>query len=314
MTKNQQDFLDLFFNKGEGVCVSHNKLGWHAVSLEDLKKEKILLTSPNEKIDDIQITSDMINMISVNPVTPGERRMDTKVTSFRGFLIEMDDGKLSEQMKYIKESGLPFSACVFSGSKSLHFGIVLDKSLPSLSVYRMVSRWIVRILDKADNQTINPTRSIRFPDNKRRVYARAPEGGSKKIPMVVPFDERKPQKLVELKERVTQAELFTWLSKHKDKKPKIRKKKLLTNTPASFKKLSTWAKEELAEGVTCEKIGSRNKTWYALACELALANFSLDDTYSILEGYFTEEHDFTQSEWEYTVRRGYEKAFEQDGY
>jgi len=300
MTDEQHAFLKLFFEEGEAVCVSHNKLAWHAVPLRNLYEERITLVSPNEDIDDVRITPSMINMVAINPMTPGDRRTDENVTSYRSFLVEVDDGKLSEQMGYVRSTDMPWSACVFSGGKSLHFGIVLDEPLPSLTMYRHISRWILNIMEKADPLTLNPSRSIRFPGNKRRVYGHG---------LAAP-EERKEQRLVEIRHRVSQAELFSWLSGHKDKRPRVRRKKKISSTPPSFKKLPKWVRQELKEGVPGSKRGGRNKTWYSIAFEFAQQGFDIDDTFEILEDYFLEEHDFQQREWEYTVARGVKDALE----
>jgi hypothetical protein len=300
MNSNQIDFLKLLFEKDEGVCVSHNKYAWLSVPISDLHENKILLVSHREDIDDVPIKTDMINMIAINPVAVGERRMDLNVTAFRSFLVELDYGRLSEQKRYVEDIGMPYSVCVYSGNKSLHFGIVLEDPLPSLSMYKIVSRWILNIMEKADKQTLNPTRSIRFPDNLRRVYGNG----------VVPLEDRKPQHLVDLKKRITQKELFQWLSNHKDKKPKPERKRERPSGNPSFRKLEKWARDEIADGVPCQKLGGRNKTWYSLAAEMAIVGYSLDDTYSILGEYYSEESDFRESEWSAALKNGYHKGME----
>jgi hypothetical protein len=196
---------------------------------------------------------------------------------------------------------MPYSACVFSGGKSLHFAICLDTPLPNIELYRNISRWILNVVQGADQQTINPSRSIRFPGNMRRVYGKT----------VVPFEERKEQKLLVIKERISHKELFNWLSQYKNKKPKVVKTNKKISETASLKKLNKWAKTELSNGVPASE--GRNKTWFALSYEFCLAGYSLSDTYSILETYFAEEHDFSKREWEYTVNRGYQKCIEENG-
>ncbi|WP_214676866.1 hypothetical protein, partial [Escherichia coli] len=85
--------------------------------------------SPKEDKDVRFIKEDRINLIAINPIK-GWRR-DDQVTAFRTFLIELDDGSLEEQSKYVKEMDMPFTACIFSGNKSLHFAITLDQDLPT---------------------------------------------------------------------------------------------------------------------------------------------------------------------------------------
>ena len=299
MTEQQQKFLDLFIDMDESFCVSHNPFAYLSTTRENISKDEFWLKAPedSEKMVDSKITFDMINMLAINPIN-GPRK-DQHCTAFRGFLVEMDDGKLKDQMEYIEKLGMPYSCCVFSGSKSLHFGIVLDTPLPSLTSYRMVSRWILNVVKRADQQTLNPSRGIRFPGNLRRVYGEE----------VVPMADRKEQKLLKLNNRISQAELFEWLNKFKDEKPIIRStKNKRAKGAGSLKNLSPWAKKEISNDIPAQE--GRNKTWYALGYDFYLAGYSLDDTFSILEAYFVEEHDFSRREWEYTVTRGYRTALE----
>jgi len=307
MTEKQEKFLNLLMDEGETFCVAHNPYGYHSISRKDLNKPEFLLTPPEPSPEQLaegkylkpeNITLDMINMLAINPISGW--RDDRSVTSLRNFLVEIDDGPLKEQKEYMDKTGLPYSACVFSGGKSLHFAVCLDVPLPNIEAYKMISRWILAIVTRADQQTINPSRSIRFPGNKRRVYGKK----------VVPFEERRDQKLLICRERITQKELFNWLSKHKDKKPKINVRKKTISTNASLKSLSKWAKGEIKDGVPARD--GRNKTWFALGYDFCLAGFEINDTYSILEAYFAEEHDFTRREWEYTINRGYKKCIEEN--
>ena len=139
----------------------------HIVIPRDIAKKNKLKSANPEKVDDIFCSFEMINMLAINPIE-GFRR-DKNVTAFRSFLVELDDGKLSEQMKYVKNKNMPYSACVFSGGKSLHFVITLEEPLPSLNLYKQISKWILNVMDKADSQTSNPSRSVRFPGNLRRM-------------------------------------------------------------------------------------------------------------------------------------------------
>jgi len=307
LTEKQKKFLDLFIDPDETFCVSHNPYGYHSISREELNSNEFTLTPPEPTPEQVEkglylkpesITANMINMLAINPISGW--RDDKSCTAFRSFLIEVDDGPLKEQMKYIDSYGLPYSCCVFSGGKSLHFGIVLDVPLPSITAYRMVSRWILSILKKADQQTINPSRGIRFPGNLRRVYGKK----------VVNASERKEQKLLILKGRISQKELFNWLNKYKEHKPVVRTRKKTMASKPSLKNLSVWAKKEIKAGVPAND--GRNKTWFALGYDFCLAGYELDDTYDILESYFTEEHDFIRREWEYTINRGFNKCIEEN--
>jgi hypothetical protein len=163
MNNIQDNFIKLLFEKGETICVSHNQFGYHSINIDDLYKDKITLISPNGRENDINFSQ--INLIAINPIS-GFRR-DDNVTSYRSFLLELDEGSLKEQYDYIEKLKLPNSACVFSGNKSLHYLITLEKPLISKQIWQFYNNWILNVVSKADQQLKNPSRSIRFPMNRR---------------------------------------------------------------------------------------------------------------------------------------------------
>ena len=284
MKKITKSFLELFFNPGETICVSADKYAYHSVDQDELN-EPILLISSNEKVAPKYITEDSINLVALNPIKGN--RNDSNVTGFRSFLVEMDDGSLKEQKDYIENSGLPYSICVFSGNKSLHYGIVLDVDFSSINLWRFTNQWILNILKKADQQTKNPSRSIRFPDNIRI-------DGKKKL-----------QALVDIKGRVSKAQLSEWLNQHEDKKPIIDKpiRRKVEGGMPSLDKLSESTIDCLDNGVQTE----RNQTWFKMACDFANAGFEIDATLRFLENHFEEEVDFKRSEWEICIKSAYKR-------
>jgi len=277
-------FLNLFFNKGETICVSDCSGGYHSINQEDLNGD-ITLISPREGKKDRIITENDINLVAINPVK-GWRR-DENTTAYRTFLVECDDISIEEQMEYIKNMEFPFSYCCFSGGKSLHFALVLDRDIPGEHIYRHTYQWILNILTQADQMTKNPTRSVRFPNNIRK--------GTSNI-----------QKLMYLGERISEDKLTRWLNRHPDKAPKPLVRKHRATKP-NVENINTWAKVALKEGVHNQE-GSRNQTWMALGCEMALNGFSLEDTVYYLEGYFEEQSDFRQREWQTAIESGWNYA------
>lgn len=287
MTETTARFLNLFFEPGETISVSPNKYGYHSIEQSDVAGD-ITLISPKEDLAPVVISEKDINLIAINPVN-GWRR-DENVTKFRSFLVEIDTGTLEEQKQYIKESKMPYSVCVFSGNKSLHFGIVLDEPLPSISMWRFYNQWLLNTLPKTDQQLKNPTRCIRFPGNRRA-------NGKQLI-----------QALVEMNGRVKQEDFFRWLFEHEDKKP-VSRKRMLTDDDIfpgmpDFDKLPKDVKEHLANGVT----SSRNATWFYIACRMAEKGFSFNQTMSYLEGKFQEETDFPRREWENCLKSAFKRV------
>lgn len=162
MKEVHKEFLNLLFDKEETICVSDCAGGYHSISQDDLLGDITLVSPKVEKLDRTIKASD-INLVAINPIN-GFRR-DKEVTAFRTFLMELDEGSLSEQKKYMDTMEVPYSICIFSGNKSLHYGIVLDKPLANKAIWSQINLWILNILKQADQQCKNPSRSIRFPGN-----------------------------------------------------------------------------------------------------------------------------------------------------
>jgi hypothetical protein len=283
MREMTQQFLNLFFDAGETICVSDCQGGYHSIPQ---KLDRITLVSPKEDKKDRIITESDINLVAINPVK-GWRR-DKCVTSFRSFLVELDEGSLPEQKKYVEDLGLPYSICVFSGNKSLHYGIVLSENLAGESVWRFTNKWILNIVKKADQQTLNPTRSIRFPGNIRK------DG------------KQLMQALVEMKRRISPDELYAWLNQFPECKPKPKKQRTQRRKLSGTRRenLAKWVMPVLESGIYSE----RNNTWFKVACAFAHAGYGQDDAEDILSEYFQEESDFKEYEWKSCIASGFKKV------
>jgi len=284
MIETTLGFLSLLFDKDETVCVSPNKYGYHSISQNDMN-EAITLISPKEGVNPMFISEKSINLIAVNPIK-GWRR-DSNVTKFRSFMVEIDTGTLEDQKKYIEESKLPYSACVFSGNKSLHFAITLDEALPNIDMWRFYNKWIMNILTETDQQILNPSRSIRFPGNKRH------DG------------KQLTQSLVSLKSRISQEDFFRWLFEHEDKKPVQKRERYESpyTDIASLDRVPKSVHNMVGSGV----LDNRNATWFYIGCCFAEAGFSLEATIGYLMGAFQEENDFKRQEWEGCLKSAYKR-------
>ena len=283
LKKMTETFLDIFFDKGEQICVSDCNGGYHSIEQE---LDNITLVSPTEGKDPRDIKESDINLVAINPVS-GWRR-DKNVTAYRSFLIEMDEGSIPDQKKYIESIGMPYSMCIFSGNKSLHYGIVLDENVINADMWKFVNQWILNVVDKADQQCINPTRSIRFPGNQRK-------SGKKLI-----------QSIVDVKQRISQEELFDWLNQFPDKKPKKKLEKKKSNKlkfAVSITGLASWARKLLEDGILTD----RNKTWFRVACNCRDSGMECENSIEILSAYFDEESDFPRSEWLNCINSAYRR-------
>lgn len=276
MSPEGKKLLQLMFKEGESICVSDSQYGFHSIPLENvLNNEQVTLVSPNSKFEPRSVNTDELTMLALNPIRGF--REDANCTSFRNFLIEIDDGSLKEQRRYLKTLNIPYSAIVFSGNKSLHTLISLDRDLPNEQAYREISEWILNIATFADQATKNPSRSIRIPGAYR-------EPGKK-------------QRIVEMVGKTSLTSLKEWLLTYPASRPKKYIKRQ-TSTHPDFDLANTWAAKIVKDGITTD----RNNTWFKVAVEFFLAGYTFDDIVEKLGMYFTPERDFKKREWLTTLK------------
>lgn len=285
MDKTGQELLNLMFRPGENVCVSHNKYGYHSIPLENALNGTVTMVSPNAEREFEYVDSDKLTLVALNPITGF--REDLNCKAFRNFLIEMDYGPLPEQLAYAEKIGLPYSAVVFSGNKSLHFLISLDQDLPSEEVWRTMAEWTLAIATAADQNTKNPSRQIRIPGAFR-------EPGKKQL-------------MVRFKGATKLQDYAAWLAAHPDAKPRAPEKREISGT-RDFSKVKPWVSVRLAAGNVGAKSG-RNKEWFAIACEFALAGYTEDDTIDVLYEFFTPDRDFKEKEWKTSIHSAFKYIY-----
>lgn len=295
MQDEGKKLLELMFRPGETVCVSYNKFGYHSIPLSEAIQDKDVTLVPTvdscvkRKIEWIPANFEKAHtkellLVALNPIKGW--RIDSNCTAFRNFLVEMDYGSSDEQMAYIKSMGLPYSAAIFSGNKSLHFLISLDTDLSSEKVYRLFSEWILKVITLADQNTKNPSRSIRIPGPVR--------------------DAGKRQELVEYKGPVKVADLVKWLHLHPNEKPQEKQERKISDKP-DFDRVKIWVKEMVFNGINPP---NRNKKWFTVAVEFALSGYGEEYTIDILRQYFSPDRDFKEREWETTVRSAFKWSHE----
>ena len=277
--------FDLMFKPGERICCSIDKFGYHSIPLENAFLETVTLVSPNINVPIRTVKSNDLTLIALNPMKHGFR-VDDNCSAYRNFLVEMDCAPLPEQLAYIKKMGMPYSAVVFSGNKSLHFLISLDTDLPSEKVYRIFSEWILSIITLADQATKNPSRSIRIPGAMR--------------------DTGKLQELTEYVGPIKIADLINWLKLHPDAKPQEKQERKVLKEP-NYDRVKGWAKELLYFGISPP---NRNRKWFSVAVEFALSGYEEEYTIDVLKEYFEPDKDFKEKEWEITVRSAFKWAYE----
>lgn len=273
--------VNLMFNENEYLCVSDSRYAYVSLPIKIGTSQEVPLISNNNSIPTRIVDGSSLILMAINPIKENSNREDVNVSSFRSFLVEMDVGDIKDQINTINHYKLPFSAQIFSGSKSIHTIITLSEDIKNEKTYRYTAKWLFNVITLADKNCANPSRGVRIPNAIR------PESGKK-------------QELISLKKRVSHEEFFGWLSKYEHLRPRIKEKKvIIPEGEADYSRLSGWAKRMMRDGITFKK--GRNQTWFALAVDFALAGFTEDQTIELLSPKFLEEHDFKEKEWLITV-------------
>jgi hypothetical protein len=280
MTEDGKKMLELMYRKEERICCSPDKFGYHSIPLENMYLDEITLVSPNSNIPIKKISTDKITLIALNPMGQGFRK-DSNCAAFRNFLVEMDTHEKHIQIEYIKRLGIPYSAMVWSGSKSVHTLISLSEDLPDEKTYRMLYKWILSIATLSDQALGNPSRSIRLAGGIR------PETDN-------------IQELIEIGSRVKLDDFMAWLDKYPHLRPKEREERKDLTSENDYDRLSSWAKAQFRDGIDFSS--GRNKAYFGLACDLAKSGYSEMETIEILEQYFVEENDFQYKEFLTVIR------------
>jgi hypothetical protein len=96
---------------------------------------------------------------------------------------------------------MPYSTCVHSGGKSLHFILALEEDVGAAE-YERLAKWLLNIVDKADQSVKNPSRLSRFPGVTRESNGNM-------------------QELLEVRGRVPLAVFKKWLELYPQHEPKI---------------------------------------------------------------------------------------------
>jgi len=287
MDPTGQSLLKLLFGEDEDICVHNNPFSYHSLPRDKAMEGRITLVSKDPNQPTRYCDSKDLTLVAINPMKGF--RQDSSTTKFRSFLFEIDTGQISEQIGYLKHIGVPLSAQIFSGNKSVHALTVLDCDLPDEKTWRYLNSWALRILTMCDQNCKNPSRSVRIPGAYR--------------------EPKKKQRLISLGERIKLKDFMGWLNKYPHLRPKAKQKRAIPDGQPDFSRLSPWGRAMLTKGITFNNRG-RNQTWYGLAYDLALAGFSEDQGIELLSQRFVEEDDFKEKEFLTTVKSAFKKVSE----
>lgn len=278
--KDLKALLNLMFEPEDEISVSDCTGGYHSMPQSTVLSGEAPLVSPKEK-PIRKVKTERLTMLCLNAVK-GWRR-DDNITSCRTFLWEIDIGSLSSQREYFKALGIPYSAAIYSGNKSIHNITVLDQSI-DIKTYRLLFKWTNAIGTLFDDQCGNPSRSVR-------------------IPGVIRPDTGKEQKLIEIKGRVKLEDFMAWLNKYPHLRPKEREERKVLTGEKDYDNLSPWCRSQFKDGIDFSS--GRNKAWFSLGCDLAKSGYGEDEAVEILEQYFLEEHDFKHREFMSAIKSAY---------
>lgn len=282
MDKTGVQLLQLMFNPGETICVSPNKYGYHSIPLENvISFDKITLVSPDPERPFEEVSSELLTLAALNPIKGF--RLDENCYAYRNFMLELDEHEIKAQVEYIRQLGIPYSAMIFSGGKSVHTLISLDRDLPSEAMYRLFSQWLLNVATLADQQVKNPSRSIRIPGGLR--------------------DGDKRQRLIDFRGKVKTDDLVAFLMKYEHVRPKPKEKRAPQGS-ADPNLLEPWVTKQLLEGIDFSQ--GRNRAWFSIACSFALAGYSEENTVGFLGQHFQEDRTFREKEWLRSIRSAFD--------
>jgi hypothetical protein len=237
---------------------------------------------------------------SLNPLHPTEdqsgnaepgrgRRNDDNVTAYRNILIEVDDRPLDEQLVMVENIAFPWTTCVFSGKKSYHFIVALEESLVDRKQYDFYVTWIYSIFHGIiDPANKNPSRLTRLPGTIRR-------------------DTGQEQRLIEIRERRTLAQLDAWLQDFPDFRPLPAEESVplppeLTEGELGFPSRAT--KKFLTQGTDH---GFQNSSLYKAAKDLQQQGWDEERATPLLLEPLKNTPEFNEELSRHTIRMAFKK-------
>jgi len=171
-TDDFQNFIDACFLPDEHIAIASGYItdeGHHAISSGCsviTAKEWAKRASEKGGIDRCFGSPHGV-YVRVNPVKSGGQS-DKDVVNYRHTLIESDDLPRVDQERILRESGLPISALIDSGGKSIHAWVKIEAN--NLKEYHERRKKIWDSLKgvlSLDEKNQNPSRYSRLPGGKR---------------------------------------------------------------------------------------------------------------------------------------------------
>jgi hypothetical protein len=162
LSKNIEDYFRVMYRPGEFVCYGATPKDTKVCRQETSFARINAFTTINPLFGDKDI-----NPTEDYHAIDKPRRADHNVSAYRNFLIEIDSPgfDLVMQRDLIESIKTPWSTCVYSGNKSLHYIICLTDSVTA-EEYKSFAQRIHKIkkLSVIDPATKNPSRFTRTPN------------------------------------------------------------------------------------------------------------------------------------------------------
>ena len=197
---------------------------------------------------------------SINPIIDWRNEENVLKAGLYSMLFEMDktsEGKLiprDTQINLFKSSGLPYSTMTWSGTKSVHVIVRLDRKIP-VDLFNPLWEAIERVLTKHGC-------SIDAATKKKPQISRMPES-IRKVPIyddndtIIDYEESK-QDLIDVRSRITLKELGAWLKLHGESIEKPKPIKPFVPVKSDKSNLDKW---RIARKWTENKHGIYSSTW-----------------------------------------------------
>lgn len=275
------DVFEVLFDPGDHTCFAKYKKGTSVYPVFEMANQ----------ID--QGSANWINFYSINPLHPTRdlapaesyhrpdrpRRASANVGKYRNFLYEIDraDMSLTDQYTYIQGLGLPWSVCVYSGRKSLHFIISLEQPCQDSETHRGLDRRIRSILTLCDPSTTDAARLSRAPN-------------------VVRHDTNKLQGIVGIRARVQLQQLEAFIEKHPSNhipEPKLNRLSVLPRSDI-LSKLATISTRTLSFLTAGSDPGTRHDRIIDSVLELVRKGFEEEEILQLFSDCPILEDDFSR--------------------
>lgn len=173
----QKKVLETLFNEEELICIG-NLFENRVTALESFEKGEFFSINPLTSVDMHYNKNGTEKQLAKRRYMK-PRRADINVSEFRNFLFEMDSIPLGNQLDILLHCDIPWTSIVYSGGKSYHAILSMEKSLlgchtqNGIDEYKRIWKRLegkieayaneIGFSSVVDSSCKNPSRFSRFP-------------------------------------------------------------------------------------------------------------------------------------------------------